>query len=65
MHFQLRKSCYNPCEFIAFYNLVRSDLAIRILGAVSLWSIEIIMQLRVYVLFNQSKRVHFWQPPVL
>lgn len=30
-----------------------------VLGAVSLWSIEIIMQMRVYILFNQSKRVAF------
>jgi len=59
MHSPLRKSCCNPCEFITFCNLVCSDPAIRILGAVSLWSIEIIMQLRVYILFNQSKRVLF------
>ena len=30
---------------------------IRILGAIGLWSIEIIMQMRVYILFNRSKRV--------
>jgi len=29
----------------------------RILGAIVLWSIEIIMQIRVYALFNRSKTV--------
>jgi len=32
----------------------------RILGAISLWSVEIIMQLRVYALFNSSRRVAFF-----
>ncbi|KIM37269.1 hypothetical protein M413DRAFT_276320 [Hebeloma cylindrosporum] len=30
-----------------------------IVGAISLWSIEIIMQLRIYVLFDRSKKVAF------
>lgn len=33
------------------------DPTIRILGAISLWSIEVIMQLRVYALFDCSKKV--------
>jgi len=32
-------------------------LAIRIGGAISLWSVEIIMQLRIYALFDCSKKV--------
>jgi len=32
-------------------------LAIRIMSAISLWSVEIIMQLRIYALFNCSKKV--------
>lgn len=33
------------------------DSIIRVVGAISLWSVEIIMQLRVYALFKCSKRV--------
>jgi hypothetical protein len=33
------------------------DPTIRMLGAISLWSIEVIMQLRVYALFDCSKKV--------
>ncbi|KAH0578984.1 hypothetical protein H2248_003160 [Termitomyces sp. 'cryptogamus'] len=33
------------------------DSIIRIVGAISLWSIEIVMMLRVYALYNCSKRV--------
>lgn len=29
----------------------------RIIGAISLWSVEIIMQLRIYALFQSSKKV--------
>jgi len=29
----------------------------RVAGAISLWSVEIIMQLRIYALFNRSKKV--------
>ncbi|KAF7318550.1 UBA-e1-C domain-containing protein [Mycena chlorophos] len=36
---------------------VAMDTIIRVVGAASLWSIEIIMQLRVYALYNRSKRV--------
>jgi len=32
----------------------------RFLGAINLWSIEVVMQLRVYMLFNRSKRVRCW-----
>jgi len=35
-------------------------LAVRIVGAISLWSVEIIMQLRIYALFNRSKKVAFF-----
>jgi hypothetical protein len=34
-----------------------ADPTIRIVGAISLWSVEIIMQLRIYALFNRSKKV--------
>ncbi|KAJ8690512.1 hypothetical protein PTI98_011936 [Pleurotus ostreatus] len=33
------------------------DPTIRVIGAVSLWSIEIIMQLRIYALYEGSKKV--------
>ncbi|KAF9262098.1 hypothetical protein L218DRAFT_809162, partial [Marasmius fiardii PR-910] len=33
------------------------DTIMKVVGAVSLWSVEIIMQLRVYVLFSCSRRV--------
>ncbi|KAJ7491772.1 hypothetical protein B0H11DRAFT_2007805 [Mycena galericulata] len=36
---------------------VAMDTIIRVVGAVSLWSVEIIMQLRVYALYNCSKRI--------
>ncbi|KAJ3847513.1 hypothetical protein EV368DRAFT_51061, partial [Lentinula lateritia] len=36
---------------------VAMDSIIRIVSAISLWSVEIIMQLRVYALYNCSKRV--------
>ncbi|KAJ7055849.1 hypothetical protein C8F01DRAFT_1157903 [Mycena amicta] len=36
---------------------VAMDTIIRVVGAVSLWSVEIIMQLRVYALYNCSRRV--------
>ncbi|KJA26498.1 hypothetical protein HYPSUDRAFT_275893 [Hypholoma sublateritium FD-334 SS-4] len=36
---------------------VAADPATRIVGAVSLWSIEIIMQMRLYVLYDRSKKV--------
>ena len=41
------------------FHIVCSDPTIRIVGAISLWSIEIMMQLRIYILFNRSKRVGF------
>jgi hypothetical protein len=34
-----------------------SHPTIRFVGAISLWSVEIIMQLRIYALFNRSKKV--------
>ncbi|KAF8960006.1 hypothetical protein BDZ97DRAFT_1354981 [Flammula alnicola] len=33
------------------------DPTTRMAGAISLWSVEIIMQLRIYALFNRSKKV--------
>ncbi|KAF8963229.1 hypothetical protein BDZ97DRAFT_1821153 [Flammula alnicola] len=36
---------------------VAADPTTRLVGAVSLWSVEIIMQLRIYILYNRSKRV--------
>ncbi|OCB83896.1 hypothetical protein A7U60_g9102 [Sanghuangporus baumii] len=36
---------------------VAMDATIRVVGAISLWTIEIIMQLRIYALYNCSKRV--------
>jgi len=39
---------------------VAMDSIIRVVGAISLWSIEIIMQLRVYALYNCSKKVAFF-----
>ncbi|KAF7348789.1 UBA-e1-C domain-containing protein [Mycena venus] len=36
---------------------VAMDTIIRVVGAVSLWSVEIIMQLRVYALYGCSKRI--------
>ncbi|KAF8882851.1 hypothetical protein BD779DRAFT_1541826 [Infundibulicybe gibba] len=38
---------------------VAMDTIIRVVGAISLWSIEIVMQLRVYALFKCSHRVAF------
>jgi hypothetical protein len=36
---------------------VAADPATRVAGAILLWSIEIIMQMRIYILYNSSKRV--------
>ncbi|KAF7338900.1 UBA-e1-C domain-containing protein [Mycena sanguinolenta] len=36
---------------------VAMDTIIRVVGAVSLWSVEIIMQLRIYALYACSKRI--------
>ncbi|KAF8217410.1 hypothetical protein K438DRAFT_872 [Mycena galopus ATCC 62051] len=36
---------------------VAMDTIIRVVGAVSLWSVEIIMQLRIYALYGCSKRI--------
>jgi len=33
------------------------DPVIRLVGGISLWSVEIIMQLRVYALFDRNKKV--------
>lgn len=33
------------------------DAIIRVVGALSLWGVEIVMQLRIYALFRLSKRV--------
>ncbi|PPQ80158.1 hypothetical protein CVT25_001451 [Psilocybe cyanescens] len=34
-----------------------ADPTIRIAGAISLWSVQLIMQLRVYILFNRSRKI--------
>ncbi|CAA7266801.1 unnamed protein product [Cyclocybe aegerita] len=36
---------------------VAADPTIRMVGGISLWSVEIIMQLRVYALYNRSRKV--------
>ncbi|KAJ6489079.1 hypothetical protein C8R45DRAFT_1143572 [Mycena sanguinolenta] len=36
---------------------VAMDTVIRVVGAVSLWSVEIIMQLRIYALYGCSRRI--------
>ncbi|KAF5342153.1 hypothetical protein D9611_001400 [Ephemerocybe angulata] len=36
---------------------VAMDPTVRIVGAVSLWAIEVVMQIRVYALFNCSRKV--------
>ncbi|KAF8199731.1 hypothetical protein BJ912DRAFT_663462 [Pholiota molesta] len=36
---------------------IAEDPIMHVAGAISLWSLEIIMQLRIYVLFNRSKRI--------
>ncbi|CAA7266450.1 unnamed protein product [Cyclocybe aegerita] len=36
---------------------VAADPVTRLAGAISLWSVEVIMQLRIYALFNRSKRI--------
>jgi hypothetical protein len=42
---------------ISWPSCVAMDTIIRVVGAISLWSVEIIMQLRVYALYSCSKRV--------
>ena len=37
------------------------DMVLRIAGAIALWAIEIIMQLRVYALFGCSRKVYFFK----
>ncbi|KAK1217205.1 hypothetical protein PQX77_020158 [Marasmius sp. AFHP31] len=39
------------------FRCVAMDSVIRVVGAISLWSVEIIMQLRVYALYKCSKRI--------
>ena len=52
---------YRPVfRLILFRDTVRCVVAApvtRMAGAISLWSVEIIMQLRIYALFNRSKKV--------
>ncbi|PPQ76529.1 hypothetical protein CVT26_013364 [Gymnopilus dilepis] len=36
---------------------VATDATTRLAGALSLWAVEIIMQIRIYILYNRSKRV--------
>ena len=38
-----------------------ADPVTRIVGAISLWSVEIIMQMRIYVLYNRSKKVSLYR----
>jgi len=37
-----------------------ADPTVRIVGAISLWSVEIVMQMRIYALYNCSKKVAFF-----
>jgi len=41
----------------SFALCLATDPTIRTLGAISLWSVEIVMQIRIYVLYNRSKKV--------
>lgn len=34
------------------------DPIVRIVGAISLWAVEIVMQLRIYAMYDCSKKVH-------
>jgi len=36
---------------------IATDPTMRMVGAISLWSVEIIMQLRIHALFNRSKKI--------
>jgi len=42
---------------------VAMDTIIRVVGAISLWSIEVVMQLRVYALYECSKPVRLSPVP--
>jgi hypothetical protein len=44
-----------PSDFLC----VLIDPITRLAGAISLWSIEVIMQIRIYALYNRSKKVAF------
>ena len=60
MYFRDQKASFFPCESSKYYHIVVLGLilpTLRILTAIALWSIEIVMQIRVYILFNCSKRV--------
>ena len=41
----------------ALVRCVWMDAIIRVVGALSLWGVEIVMQLRIYALYRLSKRV--------
>ncbi|KZV61183.1 hypothetical protein PENSPDRAFT_619342 [Peniophora sp. CONT] len=41
----------------SLYDCVLVDILTRVFGALGLWPIEIIMQLRIYALFNRSKPI--------
>ena len=58
-YFQAQKSSFVPRKSSRYCYIVFALIPpnIRILGAIGLWSIEIVMQMRVYILFNRSKRV--------
>ena len=48
---------YQSFSYIPRIRCLVMDPTIRVVGAVSLWAIEIVMQLRVYALFNCSRKV--------
>ena len=45
----LADRCYDSCLAV--------DPLLRIAGAISLWSVEMIIQLRIYVLYKCSRKV--------
>ena len=56
---------YQACRIMTEHQLILGnscvafDMILRIAGAIALWAIEIIMQLRVYALFGCSRKVCF------
>lgn len=58
---------YQTCRITTEHRLslgnscVAFDMILRISGAIALWAIEIIMQLRIYALFGCSRKVYFFK----
>lgn len=54
------------CSFFSYLHIhylgrcVAMDPITRVLGALSLWSIEIVMQMRIYALYDRSKKVTYF-----